>query len=74
MAVDEQDGTIEIQHFDGTIEESEPEGWIALHPERAEAPEDWTGSVDISLEDLPGASQPLFIDWQREIELLEDPD
>jgi hypothetical protein len=71
IAIDDHDGTIEIQHFDGTLEETEPDGWIAMLPEPAEAPEDWTGSVDINAEDLPGSRQPLFLDWQSELEQLE---
>jgi hypothetical protein len=51
VALDEDDGTIEIQYFDGTIEEMDVEDWNdqwedgAL--ESAEAPEDWSGSVDV---------------------------
>jgi hypothetical protein len=51
VALDEDDGTIEIQYFDGTIEEMDVEDWNdqwddgAL--EAAEAPEDWSGSVDV---------------------------
>ena len=70
--MEDNDGTIEMQHFDGTLEESEPEGWLAMHAEPAEAPEDWSGSVDINEEDLPGSSHPLFIDWQSRIELIDE--
>ncbi len=70
--MDDQDGTIEMQHFDGTLEESEPEGWLAMNAEPAEAPEDWSGSVDINVEDVPDSSQPLFIDWQSRIEMLDE--
>ncbi len=55
VAVDEDDGTIEVQHFDGTVEEldfdSWDEQWEDSLLETAEAPEDWTGSVDIEPED-----------------------
>ncbi|HJP05169.1 MAG: hypothetical protein QF897_05600 [Gammaproteobacteria bacterium] len=74
VAVDDHDGTIEIQHFDGTLEETEPEGWIAMLAEPAEAPEDWTGSVDINAEDFPGSRQPLFLDWQSKLEQLDEPE
>ena len=43
-------------------------------PEAVQAPEDWTGSVDINAEDFPGSRQPLFLDWQSELELLDDGD
>jgi Family of unknown function (DUF6763) len=74
VALDDLDGTIEMQHFDGTLEESEPEGWLAMNAEPAEAPEDWSGSVDINIEDIPGSRQPLFIDWQSRIEMIDDLD
>jgi len=51
VAFDEADGTIEIQYFDGTVEEMELDDWNADFSsgalENAEAPEDWTGSVDV---------------------------
>jgi hypothetical protein len=63
-----------MQHFDGTLEESEPEGWLVLHAEPAEAPEDWSGSVDISVEDIPDSTHPIFLDWKSRIDLLDDTD
>jgi hypothetical protein len=51
VAFDEDDGTIEIQYFDGTVEEMDTEDWDSQWADRAleaaEPPEDWTGSVDI---------------------------
>jgi hypothetical protein len=74
VAVDERDGTVEMQHFDGTLEESEPEGWVAMRPETTAAPEDWSGSVDVTEEDLPDSTQPLFLDWQSQLDLLDNAD
>ena len=70
VAMDESDGTIEIQYFDGTIEETDFDGWTEMNCLPAEAPEDFSGSLDIEREDygveldLPAApewSDPL--DW-----------
>ena len=51
VALDDDDGTIEIQYFDGTVEEMDFEDWESQWDdgalESAEAPEDWTGSVDV---------------------------
>ena len=69
--MDDHDGTIEIQHFDGTLEETEPDDWLAMRPDRAEAPDDWSGSVDISDEDLPGIKNSTHRDWQSELELID---
>ena len=51
VAVDEDDSTIEVQHFDGTVEEFEMDAWLDAALEVAEAPEDWSGSLDIVRED-----------------------
>ncbi|HXR89043.1 MAG TPA: DUF6763 family protein [Steroidobacteraceae bacterium] len=54
VAVDEDDGTIELQYFDGTVEEMDVDDWNAQWDdgtlEAAEAPEDWSGSVDVESE------------------------
>lgn len=52
-AVDENDGTVEIQHFDGDIDEIDSGEWRALKIEPIAQPEDWTGPVDdIERDDL----------------------
>jgi len=51
VAIDAEDGTIEVQHFDGTIEEFDLESWNEEELARARPPEDWTGSVDVEPED-----------------------
>lgn len=56
VAVDEDDGTVEIQLFDGTISEIEIEYWPRLLLVEASAPEDWSGSVDMDPEDYVGTS------------------
>lgn len=54
VAVDDDDGTIEIQYFDGTVEEMDIEDWDGQWEdgalEGAQPPEDWTGSVDVEPE------------------------
>ena len=54
VAVDEDDDTIEIQHFDGTIDELEADSWRGLFLVEVSAPEDWSGSVDMDPEDYKG--------------------
>ena len=60
VAFDGDDGTIEIQYFDGTVEELDIEDWQAQWEEgaleAAEAPEDWTGSVDVENGDEDAAN------------------
>lgn len=57
VAVDEDDGTIETQHFDGTIGELEIENWSRMLLIEASAPEDWSGSVDMDPEDYTGQKE-----------------
>jgi hypothetical protein len=45
--VDEGDGTVEIQHFDGDIEELELDNWYLMAITPCEAPENWSGALDI---------------------------
>lgn len=56
VAVDEEDHTIEIQHFDATIEEVDLESWAELLTVEISAPEDWSGSVDMDPDDYVGKS------------------
>ena len=56
VAIDDEDQTIEIQYFDGSVTEMDFDAWneqmLEGSIETAEAPEDWSGSVDVDSEDL----------------------
>lgn len=54
IAIDEFDATVELQFFDGTLDELELESWPGLRIEQVAAPEDWSGSVDMDPEDYKG--------------------
>jgi hypothetical protein len=56
VAVDEEERTVEIQQFDGTIDEVDVENWTDLLATEVSAPEDWSGSVDMDPEDIDKAS------------------
>jgi hypothetical protein len=58
VALDVDDHTIEVQHFDGTLQEFDGDDWIALSPQTAQAPEDWTGSLDVEPEDHDNDVEP----------------
>lgn len=51
VAVDEEDGSIEVQYFDGTVTEYDSEAWQELHLREVDPPEDWSGSLDMERED-----------------------
>ena len=79
VAVDEDAGTIEVQYFDGTVEEFELEDWNEQWKsgalESAEAPEDWTGSVDVAGEDeAAGSLDSIDTDRRMNAGGLEDLD
>jgi len=57
VAVDHKDQTIELQHFDGTLEELDLDAWRELQAEPVTAPEDWSGSMDVDESDLPENSE-----------------
>ena len=50
-AINERAGTVEIQHFDSNLEEFTLEEWKELDIELAEAPENWSGAMDIGTRD-----------------------
>src|SRR6201986_4104452 len=56
VAIDDQDETIEVQYFDGTVTEIEFDCWNEqlLDDLRgaADPPEDWSGAVDVEAKDL----------------------
>jgi hypothetical protein len=53
VGYDEHARTIEIQSFDGEIDEIDEATWASLPLERGEPPEDWTGPMDdIEKDDL----------------------
>jgi hypothetical protein len=51
VALDEDEGTIEIQYFDGAVEEIDIDSWYEEPHIAIEPPEDWSGSMDVERED-----------------------
>jgi hypothetical protein len=43
---DAEEGIIEIQYFDGELDELDMEEWEEMSLEEIEQPEDWTGPID----------------------------
>jgi hypothetical protein len=56
VAIDHEDETIEVQYFDGTVSEIEFDSWneqlLDELIDAADAPEDWSGAIDVEAEDL----------------------
>ena len=55
VALDEDDGTIEVQYADGTLEELDREDWKSWCDEHAleaaDASEDWSDSADVEADE-----------------------
>jgi hypothetical protein len=51
VAHDPDEDSIEIQFYDGTIEEYDSDSWDELALSPAEPPEDWSGSLDLTKDD-----------------------
>lgn len=71
IAIDDDERLVELQHFDGDIEELSMVAWRAMDLELAEAPEDWTGPLDdIEPDDLGYSSETAMSrsDWARPLQ------
>ena len=73
VAIDELDGTIEIQYFDGSVTEVDIETWNEQLRdeliEAANAPEDWSGAVDVESEDLDRDAEDVARPaWSRHVD------
>lgn len=51
VAYDPDEGVIEVQFYDGTVEEYELEDWTELNAKPIAPPEDWAGSYDLTRDD-----------------------
>ena len=86
VAIDEDDSTFEVQYFDGTVEEMDLDDWEARRSNGeiadAEAPEDWSGSVDADFDaddDTPATNGRIDGDQQMAggldgLDVFEGPD
>ena len=49
--VNEDEDTVELQHFDGDLEEISLDEWREMQIEVSEEPENWSGALDIAEQD-----------------------
>ena len=62
VAIDEEDDTIEIQYFDGAIEELDTELWTEMELTSAAPQEDWSGPFDdLEADDMPDPDTPVEV-------------
>ena len=70
VTIDENTKTVEVQNFDGNLDEYELENWYEQNIEPCEAPENWSGPLDVeNLEDLaPDVTDTKGSDWQEPLD------
>jgi len=75
VAIDDVTGVIDIQYFDGTLEEIDLDDWYQLDVEPIEAPENWSGPLDIAeADDLgTGITDTPPEDWRAPQEEIKHP-
>ncbi|HRP35001.1 MAG TPA: hypothetical protein PLI48_03870 [Gammaproteobacteria bacterium] len=72
IAVDDEDGSIDIQHFDGTVEEIEFDAWEESEFLPADPPEDYSGSLDIERDDYGmDLDRAAVRDWSDPLDFLD---
>lgn len=52
VAIDEKDDTIDIQYFNGDIDEFDQDSWYNSTFDYIEAPEDWSAPYELETDDL----------------------
>lgn len=57
VAFDDAAATVDLEYFDGTVDEWPLAHWYALAPEPCEPPQDWTGPYDDIERDDLGTSE-----------------
>ena len=70
LSAERKDDLIEIQHFDGDLEEFEFAEWFGMDLAQAAEPEDWTGPVDDVEPDDLGDSETAVNepDWRASVD------
>ena len=71
VAVDEEELTVEIQHFDGTIGELDFDLWHGMQLEPAAAPEDYSGSLDLDRPELRELHDGRGLGWHDHLEFVD---
>jgi len=73
---DKEKNTVEIQHFDGDLEELSMDEWRDMLIELSEEPENWRGALDIAEKDDlgTGVTDTKGSDWSEPGEEYRRPD
>lgn len=73
VAFDEASNLVEIQYYEGEIEEIDADDWKQLHITEISEPDDWTGPYEMNLEDtdefLEDVHHPII--WENPVSMLD---
>lgn len=73
VAYDHEEGVIEVQFYDGTVEEYDLDDWQELQVKPTAPPEDWAGSYDVSRDDYGvDLDKPAGDSHENPLDHLED--
>ena len=69
-------GVVEIQYFDGDLDELDLDAWYGMEIELTEAPENWSGPLDVAeLDDLgTEVTDTSREDWAAPLEAVHVPE
>lgn len=72
VAMDEEEATIEIQYFNGDVEELDQDSWSAIGLKGISAPEDWSGPFDdLERDDMGDTERPYHPDDYAPLDHVE---
>lgn len=72
IAIDDDDGTIEIQYYDGEVAELDFDSWKQMVVIPAQPPEDWRSSYELSDDDTSDADDVYVPDnWDDPLANIE---
>lgn len=74
VAIDLDDGEIEIQYADGSVEALDLESWFMLAALPSPPPEDWSGPLDLAPEDLQDLEDYTLAHMREGYDYLNDVD
>jgi len=72
VAIDHDEGTVEIQYFDGAIEELDFNSWGQMPLQEISPPEDWSGPMDMMKEDfISDTGMTSHEEWTNPLDTLD---
>jgi hypothetical protein len=72
VAVDVENESVLVQHYDGTLEEYDFDSWMELGARPAAAPEDCSGAMDVDRRDLIPDNDSIGSGrWEDPLDLLD---